>query len=194
MSIFIANGDEGLAERYTLHQTVESLRAAREYQTYCSRLGYDPMEPQEIHDLERQNSALVARFGAAFREPYGWASERLGGVDSPSLAGIERAVQVDHLRPFYRMASHNIHANPKGAFFKLGLLNETDLLLAGPSNFGLADPGQATAISLAQVATSLLHLDTTLDGVVVLKIMMALSAEIGETFVAIQKKLESEIA
>lgn len=92
------------------------------------------------------------------------------------------------------MASHNIHANPKGAFFKLGLLNETDLLLAEPSNFGLADPGQATAISLAQVATSLLHLDTTLDGVIVLKIMMALSAEIGETFVAIQKKLESEIA
>ncbi|MDO8955831.1 MAG: DUF5677 domain-containing protein [Deltaproteobacteria bacterium] len=96
VSIFIANGDEGLAERYTLHQTVESLRAAREYQTYCSRLGYDPMEPQGIHDLERQNSALVARFGAAFREPYGWASERLGGVASPALNALCRSITSAH--------------------------------------------------------------------------------------------------
>jgi hypothetical protein len=193
VSMFIADGDEGLAERYILHQVVESLRAAREYQTYCSRLGYDPMDSRKIHDLEEHNAGLIARFGAAFREPYGWASERLGDIPSPKFADIERAVQIDHLRPFYRMASHNIHANPKGVFFKLGLLNETDILLAGPSNFGLADPGQATALSLVQVTTSLLNLDTTLDGVVLLKTMIVLCTEISETFVAIHNELESEI-
>jgi hypothetical protein len=193
VSMFIADSDEVLAERYMLHEAVESFRAAKEYQIYCTRIGDEPIDPREIHDLESYNASLVARFGIAFRENYGWASERLGGLRSPKFADIERVVQVDYLRPFYRMASHNVHANPKGAFFKLGLLNETDLLLAGPSTFGLADPGQATALSLVQAATNLLSLDTTLDGVVLLKIMMALSVEIGEMFVAIQKELESEI-
>jgi hypothetical protein len=81
----------------------------------------------------------------------------------PTFRDIEDSVGTDHLRAHYRMASHNVHANPKGVFFKLRLLPEAQLLLAGRSNAGLADPGHGTSISLGQVSSTLLTLQRTLD-------------------------------
>jgi hypothetical protein len=43
---------------------------------------------------------------------------------------------LDYLRPYYKLASHNVHAQPKGILFKLGLVQNQDILLAGPSNYG----------------------------------------------------------
>jgi hypothetical protein len=88
------------------------------------------------------------------------------------------------------MASHNVHANPKGVFFKLGLYQEgQDILLAGPSNIGLADPGQGTALSLAQITSTLLCLETNIDTLVICDILMTLVDEIGKEFVSVQKHL-----
>jgi hypothetical protein len=70
------------------------------------------------------------------------------------------------------MASHNIHANPKGVLLKLGLLEESQALLAGPSNAGLADPGDCAALSLTQVSTTLLLLRPTFDNNIGLQIMI----------------------
>lgn len=97
------------------------------------------------------------------------------------------------LRPFYKMASHNVHANPKGAFFKLSLYpRRQDILLACPSNIGLADPGHAAAISLGQITIALLTIKPTLDNLVICNILMRLEPEIGETFLAAQKLLEED--
>ena len=90
------------------------------------------------------------------------------------------------------MASHNVHANPKGVFFKLGLLGETNTLLAGRSNAGLADPGHAAALSLVQVSSVLLHLYPTLDSQIAMKVMDALRDEIGATLLGAHKKLEAD--
>ncbi len=188
VGLFISEGSESLAEKYWLHNAVESLRAAREYQKYCSRLGYERIEQPEIDDLEQTHIDLVQRFGPSFREQYGWAGGQLN-IDKPSFADIERAVRVDHLRPFYRMASHSVHANSKGAFYRLGLLDENDLLLAGPSNFGLADPGQSTAMSLVQVTTALATLDSNLDGIVIMKLLTKFSDEVSNSFVAVQQQM-----
>ena len=43
-----------------------------------------------------------------------------------NFSDIERAVRLDHLRPYYKLASHNVHANPKGMLFRLGLYPESD--------------------------------------------------------------------
>jgi Family of unknown function (DUF5677) len=193
VSLFISKGDDNLAERYSLHQVVESRRAADEYQRYCDRIGYERVSAAEIHEYHAQSANLVKRYGAEYREPYGWAAQRLG-LKSPTIADIERAAEIDHLRPFYRMASHNVHANPKGVFFKLGLVGEADILLTGPSNVGLADPGGSTASSILQVTSGLVTLDTTLDVIVTLKLMMILSAEVADAFEAVQREIESEVA
>jgi hypothetical protein len=99
---------------------------------------------------------------------------------------------IDHLRAHYRMASHNVHANPKGIYFKLGLLDEKAVLLAGPSNFGFADPGHSTSISLLQVTTSFCTIEPSLDTLVSLNILEIMVNEIGDLFIEIQSKLEQE--
>lgn len=178
---FIASHGEQLAERYVLHQFVESRRAATEYEKCRERLGYPPLDESELKRLEASHQGAVTRFGRDFSGQYGWAAHHLG-VAKPTFADIERAVGVDHLRAYYRMASHNVHANPKGVFFRLGLLKERHILLAGASNAGLADPGHSAAVSLVQVSYPLLSLRPTIDNIVALKLILRLADEIGENF------------
>ena len=142
VAMALAEGGDALAERYRLHDAVESRRAAAEYVKHAQRLGLEPLDPAEISELDCKHTQLLQRFGKTFGEQYGWASDHLG-LPRATFADIERAAGVGHLRPYYRMASHNVHANPKGAFFRLGILGELDMMLAGASNYGLADPGRA---------------------------------------------------
>jgi hypothetical protein len=181
IALFIGEHGEDLAERYVLHQYVESKRAMQDYVACQERLGYEPLKESEIAAAERSYDAVIAQFGRPFGTQYGWAAQQLR-CSKPSFSDIERAVAIDHFRAHYRMASHNVHANPKGVFFKLGLLEESDLLLAGPSNAGLADPGHSAAISLVQASTPLGLLRPTLDNITVLRIMVELEGEIGRAF------------
>lgn len=121
-ALFISANNDDLAERYILHQVVESRRAAAEYQEACKRLGEKPLTRRELRTIEASYQILLKRFGREFKEPYGWAAHQLQ-TPRPTLKDIEKAAGIDHLRPYYRMASHNVHANPKGVFFKLGLLS-----------------------------------------------------------------------
>src|SRR4029077_2676328 len=184
----IARHGEALAERYVAHEVIEARRAARQYRRYEERLGQDPISDAEMAEIEAKHDAAVAKYGTAFATQYGWAAEHLG-KDAPTMADIQEAAQIDHLGPYYRMASHNVHANPKGVFFKLGLLDESEILLAGPSNAGLADPGHACALSLTQITSVLLHLNDTFDHVIVMKIMHALADEVGDALIAAHRKL-----
>ena len=69
------------------------------------------------------------------------------------------------------------------ATFRLGLSDQAnEVLLAGPSNMGLADPGHSTAISLCQVTTVLLTTEPNLDSIVIPKLLLKLEQEIGEAF------------
>ena len=193
VAFFVQKHGEEVAERYIDHQSVESWKAALTYQECHERLGYEPIEPELRRQTEEANHAAIARFGKNFRGDYGWASEALKSKE-PTFREIEESVGLDHLRAHYRMAGHNVHANPKGAFFKHGLLKEMHLLLAGPSSFGLTDPGHCTAISLNHVTCTLFDLQPTFDSIVVLRIMSRLVPEIGEAFVEAQRRLEEDEA
>lgn len=71
-----------------------------------------------------------------------------------------------------KLASHNIHANPRGILFKLGLMScEEDILLAGPSNAGLADRAQGCALSLSQITVALLTIRPNHDKLVICDIV-----------------------
>ncbi len=185
---FIGMHGEKLAKRYVLHQAIESKRAADEYQRCSPLLGYDPLEPSELATIQEEFNIQIARFGKPFGEAYGWASDALKHP-RPTFADIERAAKIHRMRSHYKFASYNVHANPRGAFFRLGLLPGTPLLLAGPSNSGLPEPGQCAALSLAQVTTVFATLDATIDNLGALHAIDALVAEVAEAFGAAHTKL-----
>ena len=185
----VSHGNE-TAERYICHEAIESYKAAIKYQEYCEVLGYQKLTEEELSEIKEKYDYFVKKYGISFKNSYGWASVAIG-KDNPSFADIEDDVGLEYMRPYYKMASHNVHANPKGVFFKLGLIPESgDVLLTGPSNLGLADPGHCTANSLLKITTNLLTFKPNLDRLVICNILISLEKEIGEAFLHVELELK----
>lgn len=192
-ALFISSNGNDIAERYLLHNEIESYEAAKTYQENCDSLGYEPLSQKEIMELTDIYNNLIKRFGNNYKSDYGWASVATNN-DKPTFRDIEKSVGLKHLRPHYKMACNNVHANPKSIFFKLGLYPESgDILLAGPSNAGLTDPGQLTAISLTQITTTLLTHQPNMDNLTVGKIMLTLGTEIGQAFCEAEDLIKNQI-
>jgi hypothetical protein len=193
VALFISQNGRDVAEQYLLHDTVESYKAAEQYQKYAPVLGYEPFTGDELRKMRERRDAAVQHFGKPCGEEYGWAVKALNRK-CVTFCDIERAVGLQHWRPFYKMACQNVHANAKGLFMKLGLHPQgPDYLLAGASNFGLADPGHGTAISLSQITTALLVKKESLDNLVMCEILQELQSRCGEAFLKVQKKLEIKV-
>jgi hypothetical protein len=182
VAYFIGNNGNELAERYILYSSVETYKATLQYQEHCEALGYDKLSQTELNKITKKYEAVLKRFGPSFKEQYGWASSIIGN-NNPKFSDIEKNVGLEFMRPFYKMASHNVHANPKGIYFKLGLTEDEDILLTGPSNLGLFDPGFSTAISLLQITSNLLTpMEINLDFLISIQMMNILVNEINKSF------------
>ena len=191
-AMFVSDNDNSVAERYLLHHHVESYKAALQVSKHYSKLGVANVFSGELDALKATRDELVARFGDEYKNSYGWASSALGKA-KPNFSDIEETISLDHLRPYYKLASHNVHANSKGVTFRLGLLNSGPIvLLAGPSNEGLADPGSSTALSLAQVTVTMLTSRADLDKIVLAKVVMTLAKGCQDSFMEAHRKLIDE--
>lgn len=191
VAMFIADKGNDMANRYLLHNDIESYKAILQQAEHAVPLGLT-VEQSEIEWFKRKYDGLIAQFGPDYRHEYGWAAHALS-KGRPNFLDIEQAVSLEHLRPYYKLASHNVHANPKGALFKLGLLAGGPVLLAGASNAGLADPGQLTAISLNQLTLTLLHTKSEIDTVISMKILASFSDECKDAFMDDHWRFQEEV-
>jgi hypothetical protein len=197
IAFFIKKYGHETAERYWLHNTIESYKGALQYEQYCEKLGYTHHDPAEFNQLRSQRDALITRFGRVFNEDYGWAAQALGKQRGTSFADIEKDVQLDHLRPYYRMASHGVHANPKGLIFDIGNIDKevpgyNRTIFGGASNAGLADPGQSALISLNQCTVAFLTYKNDLDTLMKLQVLDSFVGEACQAFIEIHRNLERE--
>lgn len=197
VAIFIAERGQDVAERYLLHEFIESYRAAEEYQKHCARLGQTPFDLAEMEKFKQEYDRLQSRYGDSYPGKYGWASDALR-ADDPSFRGrvifehIEQAAGISHLRPYYRMASHPIHAGPKGLSVSLGDMKTRSILLAGRSNAGLADPGHCTCISLLQTTIALLNHKSDLETIITVMALNQLVEEAGKAFLTANRRLKED--
>lgn len=194
VAIFIRENGQDTAERYLLHNAIESWKATSLYQRYCQRMGYKPIEQAEVDATRAERDQLCARYGAIYGKSYGWAAAALGITNSKgriTFDDIERASGIDHLRPFYKMASHGIHSESKGAYWNIGTIGSS-IILAGPTDTGFCDPAHATLISLHQCTVCFLMTKFDVTEAMTMKMMGSLLDEAGQTFLDIQKQLERE--
>lgn len=187
---FIHQHGNQIAEQYLLHNHIESYKAANQYKDFYSRLGLDAIPSNELTELKTIRDKLVNRFGNVYGGSYGWAAPAITKLKYEiNFGDIEKAVNLDHWRPYYKLASHNVHANPKGVYYRMGLDATTaDILLAGPSHMGLADPAHGTAISLSQITITLLTLEPNIDRLVTCQVLLKLVDEIGDEFIKAHEK------
>ncbi len=189
---FVKEHGQDAAERYLLHHEADAYRAAVQMNENATLLGCEPFTDQEVRQFLARRDALCQRFGESYKDDWGWAAEVLKPKRA-SFAEIEKAVSLGHYRPYFKLASHSNHAGSKGMWFDLGnSLNPpgSEVMLAGPSDAGLADPGMCTAISLLQLTTNLiLYRNPKLTALIVAESLNQLTIEIKDAFVTAQDEL-----
>jgi hypothetical protein len=173
----INKNDDELATRYLNFDAIQNYKSAKSYQEHADELHFQPLSNGEILKLEDAYKELVKMYGEDFANDNGWAIP-LVKKSKPSFYDLEKIAEFDHIRPFYKLACLNVHGGPRGILFRLGLHEDQDILLAGPSSNGLGDPIQNTAYSLLQVTASLLTFEPNLDYLVSLIVLNKIEQEI----------------
>ena len=187
---FILENGEDVAERYLAHRHVEAHRTVTGYERVRDRLGHgDVWSPEEIAEVGSVFDAVLLKYDTPFSGPYGWAAKALG-CKSPQFSQIEKASKIDHLHPYYKLASQNVHADPNALYHRLGLIDQNAVLLAGASNFGLGEPAQHVALALAHVSVAVSQLQPTVDSIVITRILLNLSSEVRDVSARVQRDLE----
>jgi hypothetical protein len=192
ISLFIAKHGEEVAERYLEHTTIANYKEMVEYKKYHEILGEKSLSEDEFNGMKNEKEKLCEKYGKNFYSDYGWASSVLSDSPKfePSFVDIEKDVGQEYLRSYYKFSNINIHAGSKSIFFQLGMPNNRNLSLAGPSIFGHADPGQNTAISIFLAAISLLQLKSEFDIAALLLALQEIRDQVFEEFIEAHNKLE----
>ncbi len=115
-----------LAERFLLHEVIETCTAAEQYESAYARLGYDTPDPANLAYARAKRDRLCQRFGKAYKNNYGWAADVIG-KERPTFEDLEKAAHLNHLRPYYRMAGYGVHATAKGMVFDIGNITQAFL-------------------------------------------------------------------
>ena len=184
-AMFLQQGDEDLTRAYRDHEVIESWKAVQKHVRYQGRIVERPPSARVQLKLKARYDALLAKYGKPFKEQYGWAAATLK-KGRPSFADIEFATNVDHLRPYYQLASHPVHANAKGLYFKLGAFERRGMFAAA-TNHGFATPASNAVVSLVQMMSALLMLAPSLDAIVNVRIIQKLVDEVELAFVRTQR-------
>lgn len=187
-AMFIAKHGQECAERFYFHDVVDSYDGMHEHKKYEDRLNEKAPEQKYIDECKSEYDRLIQQYGKKFSGHYGWAAYLFPEHRRVGFGAIEKDVQLDHMRPYYKWASQNIHSGSKGTRNRLGLNEATeDILLVGQSNSGMADPAHATAISLGQITCTTLTLYPTIDNIVLMNIILEFQDQVGEDFLTITK-------
>jgi hypothetical protein len=99
---------------------------------------------------------------------------------------------MSHMRPYFKVACYGNYARSKGLRYDLGkalVPTGEEMLLAGPSDARLYDPGYQSAVSLIQITVCLLVHHLTITGLAMLNAMDCMVSEVEEAFSDAEEKL-----
>jgi hypothetical protein len=194
---FISEGDQLLAEEYLAHQTIKDLEDAEQYQKDCADIGFEPIPEANMQALRLKCDGLKKKHGEAFSGSYGWASKSVraklpGHKGSITFNHLEQAADQDHMRSYYRFASHSVHPTSKGLHHEIGLIRQGEVFLSGPSNYGLAEPANLTLLSLRQATGALLMLKPNRQRLASLMALKSMAEDAARSFLETEQRIVRE--
>lgn len=191
ISFFLLDNNNDVSKRYLEHVIVKNFKEAEDYRKYCKKLGYLPIERKEFNKIKREREKICIKYSDRFQDDYGWIPSSI--LSNRNFRALEGHVKLDKLHPLYNLSCDSVHGGAKG-FYRLGLMDDyqNKILLAGASNYGLADPLQNTAISLLHITICLLNLEPDFESIIQMQVMDNYISEIGIKAVSIQKQIEKE--
>ena len=191
IAFFLLDNSNDVSKRYLEHEVVRRFKEAKDYRAYYKKLGYPPIERKEFNRIKKEKERLCRKYNDRFQDDYGWIPSSI--LSDRNHRALAKHIKLDKLHPFYNLSCDSVHGGSKG-FYRLGLMDtyQDKVLLVGPSNYGLADPMQNTAISLLQITICLLNLEPDCESIIQIQVMNNYVNEIGPKAAKIQKEIEKE--
>jgi hypothetical protein len=190
----IADGGETLARKYLDHDVFETKRALEFEKNSNPAIASDPEFIAAEQAAAADMAAKVLQHGKAFESNVGWAIDHLRQkqVIKPnagaSFEDLERAAHLAHLRPYYKLASYNVHAGVRAILQRLATVDDPRQMTAGAANAGLEEPIQQTAIYLVRITSLLTTGHPTFTDLVNISVTATLrDRAIGEAMAAAEK-------
>lgn len=157
VSLVVSEGPEDVAQRYLDYSHIERLSDIRQYQKHAAALRRKPFTTGEVQAAETAAGRVVEQWGSAMRKQHGWAQPLLPEAKRITFLDLEHLAGLQHLRPFYRLGSHFVHAGPHGSALNMRAdpQSETRFITAGPTV--MADVGETchgAMISLEQATAA----------------------------------------
>ncbi|MFN3932235.1 MAG: DUF5677 domain-containing protein [Brevundimonas sp.] len=172
VAIVLGDHGEALAIRYLDHDLVEAQRGAEVYQRCHPKDAAKRKNAAALKQTLADYNEVVARYGPAFKSPYGWAAEALG-KEKPSFQHLEEAADQAQMRLRYKAASYGVHAGTKGL-----TVSVADVFGEGPpgaaSIAGLHEAGAETAYSLVRLTGPLLGPNWSVDKLAGMNVLIRL--------------------
>jgi len=193
ISFFLREQNDEVSERYLMHDIMKKFKLAKDYKRFRKRLGDDPIDQKDWKKLKRRHDKMIIKYGNEFEYGNGFEWIPRNILPGPNFRTLEELVKIDHLHPYYNMSTDAIHSGAQG-FWRLGLMDgvQDKVLLAGPTNYGLADPLQSTAISILHVTVNLLFLENDFESILQSKLLSGYTDEIKIEAVKVQDELKKE--
>ena len=153
-----------LAERYLLHANVVTWLDAKEYQEVAPKLGFGPFTEGEMAEMRADRDNVVGTYGEPFGRTNGWAACLMENGKAPiGFKALELLAGADHMRSYYSLASHEVHADAKSWLTNHETIGDVTFRSTGPSPRGMADAGQIALISLNQVTVNTMNASPDID-------------------------------
>jgi hypothetical protein len=179
VALALFDGGNELAKRFIDHAVITTERGARAYDAQAATLGYRPISKRERQKIQTRYNKILKQYGKYFCEgDYGWAIPLFANNKRPNLYNVAEYVSKHKLSPFVKLAHQSVHGGSQALFFNIGLLEQDEILLAGASNAGHADPIQLTANSLVSLTAVLLRDEpASADAAAVIKALSLIAAQ-----------------
>ncbi|ACJ27723.1 Conserved hypothetical protein [Shewanella piezotolerans WP3] len=194
-AMFIDKHGEECARRFDAHEIIDCYDGMKEHKKFEHRLNSKAPEQSIIDNYKIMFDAAKKEFGKGFETHYGWAAIYFPDRTPKSVGfrALEQDVELEHMRPYYKMASQNVHAGSKGTKSRLALSEcEDDVLIVGQSSSGMCDPAHSTALSLMQITLTLLKFNPNIDNVVLMNLLRKYAEDIGDAFKFALEKSNSD--
>lgn len=163
ISSFLSDNGNETAKRYLDYSIVNDLKEAEDFNKHAEILGKEKINDAKFSELSNEVEKLKEEYGKSYAEgDYNWALN----VIKPKRKNIafweiEKNIRFEHMKPFYKSASNNIHTGSSSLYFHRGLHGEeADKILMGPSSYGVETPCDLASHCIC-ITTSNLLLTTT---------------------------------
>ncbi|CAI2533325.1 DUF5677 domain-containing protein [Serratia liquefaciens] len=196
ISRIIDSSSDGVAKKYYLHKFIDDFKFSQTYMKYSDELGFERMEKKDFDAIRERYDELIKDYGRSYAGDNGWAVEIIG-KERVTFYDLERFANLSYLRPYYKFSSVRVHLGSKSLDYKLSLSlsekqNGDEVLIAGPSNEGLFDPMQCTAMSLIDVTVILISQIDNMNNIVFERILHAWNEDLKVALVEASEQLSKK--